>query len=338
MRKLYSVLTFLLVIALGALAGERLRISLAPILGSAPVLYGMKWGYFREEGVDLQIVPLASKRDMFLVFQTGKVDAVVADTAATVLLAARSRPVAVGTAYYPEDPAKQFVVIVDEDYTGIRTLDDLLTVLGERNFGRIALPLQSDLEFAMDTLLERHGIDPNPNFYFGQDNLIYVASLVSFGMVAAGVVPEPYASYVLAFAGTQGIHLRALRDFQGIPPLPHLIVFQHFFVREHPEAVRAFLRGFSRAVDRINAEGREGLINLGAPEVIRLFFQGLDPEKVLNDPDVQASIAAIPVPHFPLPQIPEREVFEAVSAWAYRRGYVALKVDYDQVVSRDFLP
>lgn len=330
MKKSLLIPAFLLFI-LSVVQGTAIRVSLSPILGSAPVLYAESWGLFTEEGVEVEIIPLASRMDRNLAFLAGQVDAVVTDVASLCLLGSRGSPVAVATAYSPEDPRSQFVVLVNPRYVEVDTVRDLLPLLGKRSFFRVALPLQSDLEFAMDMVLKGNGYEPDQAVYFGQDNLIYTAAMVAAGSVVAAVLPEPYASFILEFSGAQGLGLKALGDFEGIPPLPHLIVFQRGFMEAKPEAVEAFLRGFSRAAERINREGKEGLLALGAPEVIRLFYPGFEPEEVLSNPYVQAGIGGIRVPHFPEPGKLDPGVFEAVATWAVEKGYIAWKPAYEQV-------
>ena len=336
MRKSYWVLVFCALIAVSVTA-ETVRVSLTPILGSAPVLYAVEWGTFAAEGLQVELIPLASQRDRVFAFQAGQVDAVITDVASVILLAARGDPVVVATAYVPEDPRTQFTVLVQGKYADVNTMDDLVALLGSRNFFRIALPLQSDIEFATDTALRARGLEPDPRIYFGQDNLFIMASMVVYGMVAAAVLPEPYASFSRKFAEAEGFGLTALEDFTGVPPLPHLIVFQRALVEREPEVVRGFLRAFAAAADRMNRESKEGLLTLGAPEVLRLFYQGMDPEQVLAHPSVQAAIAAVAVPRFSAPGPLDRGIYEQVLRWALSKGYVRLEHPYEEVVTGEFV-
>ena len=336
MRKLSLVLAFLLFAAIDVLP-QPLRISLTPILGSAPVLFGVEWGFFADAGLEVELVPLASQRDRIFAFQAGQVDAVITDVASVVMLAARGEPLVVATAFVPEDPSRQFTILVQEKYSGISSVGDLVSALGSRNFFRIALPLQSDIEYATDMSLKAHGLDPDPRFYFGQDNLFVMASMVVYGMVASAVLPEPYASFSLKFAEAEGLGLTALEDFSNVPPLPHLIVFQKKYAREHPEAVRGFIEAFGKAAERMNKESKEGLLSLGAPEVLRLFYQGQNPEEVLVHPSVVAAIEVVSVPYFPVPSLLDKEIYDAVHRWAIEKGYVRFEHPYEEVVTDEYL-
>jgi NitT/TauT family transport system substrate-binding protein len=292
---------------------------------------------FAEEGLEVELIPLASQRDRIFAFQAGQVDVIVTDVASVVLLAARGHPLVVATAFVPENPGTQFSILVQTKYSGVKTLEDLVGLLGSRNFFRIALPLQSDIEFATDMALGARGFEPDPRIYFGQDNLFIMASMVVYGMVAAAVLPEPYASFSREFAQAEGFGLIVLEDFTGVPILPHLIVFQRDFVEKNPDTVRRFLHAFGAAAARMNEESKEGLLTLGAPEVLRLFYRGLDPEQVLAHPSVQAAIEAVTVPHFSMPGPLDREIYELVHQWALSKGYVRVEHPYEEVVTGEFV-
>lgn len=336
MRNLRTVLIFLLPILSVAAWGETIRIAPAPLLGSAPLIFAEEWGLFAEEGVEISIVPLASQRDRLMAFHAGQVDALIGDVASAVLLAALTDPLVVATAYLPKPTERQFALLVNGRYVQEESLEELLPLLGKRNFLRIALPLQSDIEFALDTVLKGLSEEPNPRLYFGQDDLFLAASMVVYGMVAAAVLPEPYASFSLEFAKAEGLNLRELPDFKDVPPLPHLIIFQRSFVEKHPDAVRRFLAAFSAAAERMNEESKEGLLSLGAPEVLKLFYRGTDPEEVLTNPSVKAAIQAIKVPEFPPLGILDSELYRAVHDWALEKRYIKSAPPYEDVVTNEF--
>ncbi len=317
--------------------GEAIRVTPAPILGSAPIIFAEEWGLFAEEGVEISIVPLASQRDRLMAFHAGQVDALIGDVASAVLLAALTDPLMVATAYCPKPGERQFAFLVNGRHIRAESLRDLLPSLGKRNFLRIALPLQSDIEFAMDTAFKGLGMEPHPGLYFGQDDLFLAASMVVYGMVAAAVLPEPYASFSLEFAKAEGLDLKELRDFKDVPHLPHLIIFQRSFVEKHPDLVRKFLAAFSAAAERMNKESKEGLLSLGAPEVLHLFYRGMDPDEVLTNPSVKAAIQAIKVPEFPPPGILAPEIYGAVHDWALEKRYIKFAHPYEEVVTDEFV-
>lgn len=319
-----------------ALAGEHLRVSLAPLLGSLPVLFGEEWGLFAEEGLELEIVQLPSQSFRAAAFQAGRIDAMVTDVATVVLLAAQAQPLVVGTAYLPEDPRTQFSLLIESDLSA-PTPDEVLEELMGRSSFTVAVPLKSDAEFALDSLFSARGYTPPPQAYFGHEDLIFTVILAASRNLNAAIFPQPYASYLIPYAGAAlGMDLVAVTGFE-LPPLPHLIVFRRWLAEDKPEVVTAFLRAFRAATARLNQAKQEELIALGARVVVNLFMPGMDPEQALANPSVQAGAFAIPIPYFPEPAIPDPEVLAAVSDWALEKGYISREPAYDRLVTGEFL-
>jgi len=61
LKRMVAIASLLLVALSGATAP--LRVSLPPLMGAVPVALGAAWGMFAEEGVEVQLLPLASQRD-----------------------------------------------------------------------------------------------------------------------------------------------------------------------------------------------------------------------------------------------------------------------------------
>jgi NitT/TauT family transport system substrate-binding protein len=321
-----------------ALAGEPLRVSLSPLLGSLPVLFGEEWGLFAEEGLELEIVQLPSQMSRAAAFQVGRIDAMVTDVATAVLLAAQAQPLVVGTAYLPEDPSMQFALLIESQADlSAPTPDEVLEELMGRNSFTVAVPLKSDAEFALDSLFTARGYTPPPQAYFGHEDLIFTVILAASRNLDAAIFPQPYASYLIPYAGGElGMDLVAVTGFEVLP-LPHLIIFRRWLAEDKPEVVRAFLRAFRAATARLNQAEQEELIALGARVVVNLFMPGIDPEQALANPSVQAGAFAIPIPHFPEPGLPDPEVLAAVSDWALKKGYISRLPTYERLVTGTFL-
>ncbi len=331
-KKLFT-LAITLLLGIGALAGG-LRISLPPGMGAVPVALASYWGLFEEEGVDVALVPLPAQRDRLVALQAGQVDALVTDLTSALMLAAQMGDGAaiVSTVYFPTpDEPHPLALIVDT--ARVSSLADLAT--GTNSHLRIAVPRQSDLEFSLDSLFEANGLTPPVRSYIGQDNLLVNATWVLFGMVKAGVFPQPYIDYVLNYDYDGKPPLGILSDFSGITIPPSVLIFQRRFLEEHREETDAFLRALARAIDRFNGADADELREIGWQLAVKLFFPGLDQENMKPEDRarVEQAITAVHIPRIPpLGAIPE-PTFEEVASWALAQGYIAAPLDYDEVVA-----
>ncbi|MFN3347244.1 MAG: hypothetical protein ACK42E_05510, partial [Candidatus Bipolaricaulaceae bacterium] len=141
------------IITLSAWAGP-IRVSLPPLLGALPVALADQLDLFSEEGLVVQLVPLPSQRDRLLAFQAGQIEALVTDlTSALLLVAAQPQEAAIAAALFlPPQDGTHLALLTPANYSRLYALEDFL---GQARKGRvqIAVPRQSDLEYALDQLL-----------------------------------------------------------------------------------------------------------------------------------------------------------------------------------------
>ncbi len=331
-------LTVLAVSAAFSLSGfaSSLKVSLPPATGAVPIVMGVAWGLFSEEGVAVELVPLPSQRDRLLAFQAGQVDLVVTDLTGALLLLASVPGAAViaGTAFIPEPEALHLAFITPPAYSRIPTWDDLVARVRGGTRVQIALPRQSDLEFVADELFRREGVTVPADLYIGQDNLLNNASWTLLGMVAVGALPQPYVDYILAYGYPGKPTLTVLKWVPGAEIPPEVIVVRRALLGS--EALAAFFRGLRRAVDRFNGEDRDAIVAAALPLAVDLFFPGGGPETA-TDPEVRAEIergiASIVIPRFPQPEAVSREVYERVVAWAVGKRYLRSPIPYETAVA-----
>ncbi|HEC63171.1 MAG TPA: hypothetical protein ENI38_02105, partial [Candidatus Acetothermia bacterium] len=201
------------------------------------------WGLFADQGVEVSLVPLASQRDRMAAFQAGQLAGLVTDLTSALMLAAMlpGEVVFLSTAYYPVDQTHPHLALITQAYSGVEDLSQLSAQAAESHL-KLALPRQSDLEFALDTLLLSQGLTPPTRAYIGQDNLLVNATWVLMGMVEAGVFPQPYVDYLLHYEYEGKPELVVLSWFPDVPQPPSVVVFHRSVVEERAEEVAGFRR------------------------------------------------------------------------------------------------
>ncbi len=319
-----------------ASSGAPLRVSLPPAFGAVPVVMGVTWGLFQEEGVEVQLIPLPSQRDRMLAFQAGHVDVMVTDLTGALLLVSTlpKGAVIVGTAYVPAPGSAHLALVTPVAFSRIATWDEFLARVRGGGRVQIAVPRQSDLEFVVDELFRRHGLPVSPDLYIGQDNLLINATWTLLGMVAVGALPQPYVDYILNFNFEGKPTLQALQWVAGADIPPEVFVFRRSLVEAQPDLVASFFRALRRAVARLNELEREELVATALPIAVDLFFPGGGPQAA--DPEVraqmEAGIAAIVIPVFPEPGPVDPDVYGRVMAWAVGRRYLRSPIPYEAAV------
>ncbi len=320
-----------LAVSVGVFAAP-IRISLPPSLGALPVAMAQKLDLFREEGLEVQLVPLPSQRDRILAFQAGQIDAVVTDlTTALLLVAAQPKGAAIAAALYvPPQDGSHLALITPVNFSRVRSLEELMEAMKTRRI-QIAVPRQSDLEFMLDQLFQRHGFSFPAELAVGQDNLLVNATWTLFGMTAAAVLPQPYVDYLLHYDFEGKPALLILSDFAGLPIPPDVLVVRRSL---DVGTVEKILSATKEAVARIQAMTKEELIKLAMPIAIDLFFPGVNlaEAKPEDRARVEAAVEALRIPNFTEPSPPDPAIVELLSAWAKSKGYLSRDLSYAEVI------
>lgn len=320
-----------LAVSVGVFAAP-IRVSLPPLLGALPVAVAQKLDLFREQGLEVQLVPLPSQRDRILAFQAGQIEAMVTDlTSALLLVASQPKQAAIAAALYlPPQDGTHLALITPVNFSRIQTLSELMDAAARRRI-QIAVPRQSDLEFMLDQLFQNQGFPFPSELYVGQDNLLVNATWTLFGMTAAAVLPQPYVDYLLHYEFEGKPTLLVLADFAGLPIPPDVLVVRRSL---SAEAVEAFLAAVKEAATRIRSMSREELIDLAMPIAIELFFPGVNLQTASPEDRarIEAAVDALRIPNFPDPSVPDLDIIELVSAWAKNKGYLSQNLSYAEVV------
>jgi ABC-type nitrate/sulfonate/bicarbonate transport system substrate-binding protein len=318
--------------------GTPLKVSLPPAMGAVPIVMGTAWGFFQEEGVEVELIPLPSQRDRMLAFQAGQVDVMVMDLTGALLLLSSvpKQAVIVGTAYIPNSAGDHLAFITPPTFSKIKTWDELVDRIRGGGRVQIALPRQSDLEFVADELFRQEGLAVPADLYIGQDNLLDNSTWTLLGMVAVGALPQPYVDYILSYSYPGKPALEVLKWVPGGSFPPEVFVVRRPLIESQPEVLTSFFSALRRAVDGLNSEDRDEVVATALPLAVNLFFPGGGPQEAA-DPEVRAEIekgiAAIVIPSFSPPEELDPEMYERVMMWAVGKKYLRSPIPYDTAVA-----
>jgi len=306
-------------------------------MGAVPIVMAETWELFKDEGIEITLIPLPSQSDREFAFRAGQVDVMLTDLTGALLLL-QSLPqgaVIVGTGYAPDPEGNHLAFLTPPTFSRIRSWDDLVARVRGGTRVQIALPRESDLEFAADEAFRSAGLSVPADLYIGQDNLLDNATWVLFGLVAVAVLPQPYVDYILTYSYPGKPTLEVIQWVAGASLPPEVIVARRSIVESRLDDLAAFFRAVRHAVDRLNSEDRDDIVASALPVAVDLFFPGGGPEQA-TDPlvraEIEKGIAAIVIPHFPQPGVLDPEVYGRVMTWAVGKRYLRSPIEYDAVV------
>ncbi|RPI95740.1 MAG: hypothetical protein EHM39_11530 [Chloroflexi bacterium] len=287
-----------------------LRMGLLPILDVLPFYVAQQAGYFEEEGVNVELIPVSSalERDQLMV--AGELDGMLNDLISTGI-------------FNQDQPYIQIVALARRAYEGhpqFRILaaprSNITTPQDVSNF-EIGISENSVIHYITQRILENAGINADDIEYRVEPNIPVRFQLLMEGSLKAVTLPDPLAQAAIEGGAILIADDSALVDTQFSQSV---LTFRKAVIDEEPEAVQAFLRAWMRAADDINAD----------PEAYRDLW--------LENTSVPDSVRdSYELPPFPTYEITTEDAWNDTMQWLVDQEIIEEKPSYASGVNTSFL-
>lgn len=285
-----------------------LRIGVLPITDVVPFYVAQAQDYFKQQGLSVELVPVASAAERDQLMASEQIDGQLNDLVSTVLFNAQSpRVKIVRKARQAFTNAPQFFILVPKD-SPIKTVQDLKGV-------EIGISQNSVIEYVTQRLLGLEGLSPSDIKTTNVPAIPTRFQLLMQGQLKAANLPDPLAS----LAVLQGA--RVVIDDGKHPEISQSVIsFRSEIVAQHPEDVRKFLAAYDQAITDIRAR----------PDQFRnvLITQSRVPDPLKDK---------YQFPPFPDPSVPTQTQWDDVVKWALEKELIKQAVSYDSSVTTAFV-
>jgi NitT/TauT family transport system substrate-binding protein len=288
---------------------NKLKISLIPVLDTIPVLVAQQNGYFKEQGIEVEAVPVKSPQEQNALVQAGQVDGMLTDLVVVGIFNKQTPQVkAVYTSRRPFPDAPLFRILASPK-ANISGPADVKGV-------PIGISQNTVIEYLTSRLLEGAGLKPE-EIKVEEVNAIPVRfEQLLNGNLKAATLPDPLAQGAIA-AGA-----KLVADDTKRPELSQsVLAFRTEALNNKPNTVKKFLVAWEKAVKELNAH----------PEKYQALMieQGRVPKSIEN---------SYKMPPFPEKGVPSESEVADVLAWMKAKGLVSRDVPYQDMVDKTYLP
>ena len=235
-----------------------LRVGIMPDADSLPFMLARDWGYFEQEGVQVELVVFSSPQERDAAIQAGRLDGAISDLLAAAFLAAG------GFDFKVASLTDGRYGIVGSPQSGIKNLAEL-------RGKRIGLSTNTIIQYTVDAQLEAAGIPMDEYEAVAVPRMPLRLEMVLSGLVEAASLPEP----LLTAATAQGGALLSTTDTTGIDA--GIMLFSKKTLDTQLDFVKAFYRAYYNAAMLINANPnayRDYLVEQASfPEAVKNAYQ-----------------------------------------------------------------
>jgi NitT/TauT family transport system substrate-binding protein len=287
----------------------KLKLALIPVLDTIPIFIAQQNGYFAEQGITVEAIPVKSPQERDVLVTTGQVDGVLTDLQSVGLLNKDAPKLkAVYTSRRPFPNAPMFRILAGPK-TAINAPADLKGV-------PIGISPNTVMEYLTDRMLAGEGLKPDEIAKVEIGQIPVRFEQLMNGNIQAAALPDPLAQGAIA-AGAKLI----VDDSKYADRSQSVLSFTTEALNAKPGTVKKFLVAWEKAVNELNAH----------PEK----YQGVLIEQGRVPKSIQGTYK---MPPFPGRGVPSEDEVKDVAAWLKAKGLVSRDIPYTDVVDASFLP
>ena len=221
----------------------KLTIGLMPDTDSVPFIIAAEHGYFKEEGIEIELVSFKSAMERDAALQSGNLDGAVSDLLAVIF--ARAGGFEVHATSYTDGSYN----LIAGKGSGISSIADLSSK-------EIAISRNTIIEYVTDEILAVNGMSEQDVTKVVIPQIPVRLEMLESGNLSAAVLPEPMASVAVA-SGGRYITGSGERNIN-----PGVIMFTDSSIRDKKNTIQAMYRAYDKAVNYLNNTPRSAYIDL----------------------------------------------------------------------------
>ncbi len=286
-----------------------LRIGVLPILDALPLYVAESEGYFDDQGVNVEFVPVSAAAERDQLMQAGQIDGMINDLISTALYNQNGVQIVIVRFARQATPTFPQYRILAAAGSGLTTSEDLRDV-------PIGISEGTVIEYVTYRLLEAEGLAPDDIATVAVPTISERMNLLASGQIQAATLPDPLSTLAIQSGATVVIDDTAHPEFGN-----SVLSFRASVIEDHPGAVRGFLAAVERAVGDINADKSRWASLLTDRQLVPAPL-----------------IGTYQVPDFPAASVPTEGQWADMIEWARETDLISAEVDYAGSVDGSYLP
>jgi NitT/TauT family transport system substrate-binding protein len=292
----------------GTQAPVTVRFGVLPVIQALPLFVAAEKGYFREEGLDVELITFNSALEKDIAFTSGQIAGYFGDLQTCIVLNGNNAPIKIAAEVYnATKTGRTFALLISPKYTG--------KGLREAAKAGVAVSSNTILDYLTAKFLASKGIPLTEAHLVEMKNIPIRLQMLLGGQVPAAVLPEPLAT----LAESKGA--QSLADDSGTGLSSTVLAFNETFLTNSADRAKAFLRAVDKAAAYINAN-RDAVRSI------------MNRECRIPD-ELQKSF---PVPEFPKLALPTAAHVNDVYQWLLQKKTLKKALTYHQMVAEGYVP
>jgi NitT/TauT family transport system substrate-binding protein len=284
------------------------RFGTIPVLQSLPLFVAAEKGFFRAQGLDVQIILFNSALEKDIALSSNQISGYFGDIMTPLVLQANGINVKIVAANFSTANEQRMFAILTSPQSKNKRMEEVAR-------DGIATSSNTISEYLIERLLTSQKITRSNIKLIDVKNIPIRLQMLMSNQVSAALLPEPLASLAEKGGAKPLIDDRS----QGISTT--VLVFSDKYLKMYPQTIRSFHLALNNAADYINKNPREVRTIMNRECKIPETLQG-----------------TFPIPVFPQLTIPsERQVMDVYN-WLREKQIIKKRMGYKEMIADGYLP
>ena len=287
---------------------NQLRMAVLPIPDVLPIYVAEANGYFAEEGIVVEALPVGSAVERDQLMQAGRIDGMINEVGGAALFNRdRVQMKIVSYARVPIDEAPLFRILAAPG-SEVASVSDLAGI-------PVAVSKNTVIEYITGRLMASEGVAVQDIKFASVPVLPERMQLLLAGQIKAATLPDP-----LAFAAMQAGAVEVTNDLKVAGLSASVISFSVAAADEKHAAIEKFMRAWDRAAADLNEN----------PDKYRELMLA----RIRVPKNVQQTFR---IPPFPRGQVPSELQWDDVQQWLLEKKLLEEEVSYQDSVTEKYI-
>jgi NitT/TauT family transport system substrate-binding protein len=261
-----------------AAAKKTLNFGAMASVDAVPIVIANEKGFFKKEGVDVNLQTFKNSKDRDAAFQAGNLDGVICDYIAISL-------------YQNADFNVKITGVTDGDFMLIAGAKSGIKSINDIKDKSVAISEKTSIEYSLDKILEKNSLSPKDVKKSIVPAIPTRLEMLKNNNVDAALLPEPFSSLAISDGGT------LLGSASKLGAFTSVTAFTQKSLDDKSAEIKAFYKAYNEAVDYINntpiSEYEDIIIKaVGYPESMKgnIKLPKFKKNTLPADADVQAAV------------------------------------------------
>jgi len=219
----------------------KIRFGVLPVMQALPLYVAQDRGYFKEHGVDVELITFNTAADKDIAMASRSIDGQFADLFTPAVIEGNGQNISIVATNYTTKEDRRMFALLTKPGGKYKTAKDLIGV-------PIALSSNTVLHYVTETLLGNLGVEKYEMEFLESKNIGMRFQMLISGQVEAATLPEPLVSAALAKGAT------LIAEDSGLSESQTVLVFSNTFLSANRDAVKKFLFAVQKAQYFINTQ------------------------------------------------------------------------------------